>query len=52
MGARHAAAGAEPLHVPTVEDWSEKNSKITVRTTPGSNLLADLVLRAKVRAAE
>jgi hypothetical protein len=34
--------------VPTVEDWSEKDCKVVVRTTPGSNLLADLVLRAKV----
>ncbi|KIY98108.1 hypothetical protein MNEG_9855 [Monoraphidium neglectum] len=41
----------EDLEVPTVEDWSEKDCKVVVRTTPGSNLLADLVLRAKVDAS-
>ncbi|GBF88402.1 hypothetical protein Rsub_01114 [Raphidocelis subcapitata] len=35
---------------PSVEDWSEKNQKIVVRTTPGSGYLADLVLRSKVDA--
>lgn len=48
MGATEAAA--EP-DTPTVEDWSEKDQRIVVRTTPGTKVLADLVLRAKVSAS-
>lgn len=46
MGTKKVAA--EQTEAPTVEDWSEKNQRITVRTTPGTHYLADLVLRAKV----
>lgn len=46
-----AAASVEPA-VPTVEGWTDtKDARIVVRTTPGSDLLADLVLRAKVDAS-
>lgn len=44
------AAAASAAAAPTVEDWSERDQRIVVRSTPGSGLLADLVLRAKVRA--
>jgi hypothetical protein len=47
MGA--AAAPPPEEQTPTVEDWSERDQKLVVRTVPGSNCLADLVLRAKVR---
>ncbi|KAI8467121.1 MAG: hypothetical protein J3K34DRAFT_524027 [Monoraphidium minutum] len=52
MGAHTAAAAeVEEHNVPTVEDWSEKDSKIVVRTEPGANVLADLILRSKVPAS-
>lgn len=40
--------GDDPASSPSIEDWGERDQRVVVRSTPGSGLLADLLLRAKV----